>query len=153
MNRKAAPPGPEITGRCDHKLAASDNAGSFIEVWFLTQWDHIRQHQRELPSPCAKNPGPSGVCASGRVHVWLCVHKPAPRQSPFCRPEATSPRRGFDKPTIPFPLQVGPAPEISFDMVKEGYSPVVLPLPLYPRYAQCVCNGEVRWVLSQIVTL
>lgn len=86
--------------------------------------------------------------------MWLCVHKPAPWQLPFCRPEAMSPRRGFDKPPIPFPLQVGSAPKIFFRMVRshfedEGYSPVILPLSLCPESTRCDCNGEVRWGLNQ----
>lgn len=95
MNRKAAPPWSEITARCDHKLAASDNARVLLRSG--SSPNGIRHHQREQASPCAKNPGPSGVFVSGRVHVWLCVHKLAPWQLPFCRPEATSLRRGFDK--------------------------------------------------------
>lgn len=96
-------------------------------------------------------------CQEGDMGGCVCISLTSGNY-PFCRPEATSPRRGFDKPPIPFPLQVGSAPKISFHMVRsrlkdEDYSPITLPSPLCPKYTGWDCTGEVRWELGHSETL
>lgn len=125
---------------------------SFIEVWFLAQWEHIRQASKGAGVTLCKE---SWALRCVRVRKGTCVAvcaQASPLAIIILWARGHQSQRGFDKQPIPFPLQAGPAPKISFQMVRshledEGYSCVIVSLPLCPRYTWWDCNGEVRWVL------